>query len=284
MYSNEVAVSFIGSTTVAILQLGILITPLIRRIGVRYTMLLGALISTVALILASFATKLWQLFAAQGFMYGIGLCLVFNTPTTLTSQWFVKNRALANGKFLMHKRFVVLNVTLSFKGISWSGATMGPIVLANSFQASLLAFGRQITLTIMASVVFIMLLMSAILSRPRYPVLRSPKNKPSTKKITKDEKVSSKDECLDNSLLSIRFLLILLLSFTFPFHWQTILFLAPSYAQNVGASPTLAAFVITIVFVMASISRIGFGFIADRYGRLNVLTATLSINGMGFCG
>ncbi|CDH49375.1 hypothetical protein RO3G_06313 [Lichtheimia corymbifera JMRC:FSU:9682] len=271
MYSNEVAVSFIGSTAVSILQLGILTTPLIRWIGVRYTMLLGALVSTVSLILASFATELWQLFATQGFMYGIGLCLVFNTPSTLSSQWFVKNRALANGKFFKHK-LVLLVIIFSFKGIAWSGATMGPIVYANCFQASLSAFGRQITLTIMAGVVFIMLLMSAILSRPRYPVIRSSKSKP-LNKITKDDKVSSKHECLqDSSLLSIRFLLILLLSFNSPFHWQTILFLAPSYAQYVGASPTMAAFVITVIFVLATISRIGLGFIADRCGRLNVLT------------
>lgn len=156
---------------------------------------------------------------------------------------------------------------------------MGPIVYANSFQASLSAFGRQITLTIMAGVVFIMLLLSAILSRPRYPVIRSSKSK-SLNKITKDEKVSSKHECMDNSLLSIRFLLILLVSFASPFHWQTILFLAPSYAQYVGASPTMAAFVITVIFILATISRIGLGFVADRCGRLNVLTVTLSINGM----
>lgn len=104
MFSNEVAVSFIGSTSLSIELLGILTTPLIRRIGVRYTMLIGALISTVALVMATFAKELWQLFSTQGLMYGIGLCLVFSAPATLPSQWFVKNRALVNGKFLKHKR------------------------------------------------------------------------------------------------------------------------------------------------------------------------------------
>lgn len=250
--------------TSAITQLGILITPLIRRLGVRCTMLLGALVSTVALILASFATKLWQLFATQGFMYGIGLCLVFNTPTTLSSQWFVKKRAYANG-------------------IAWSGATIGPMIFANSFQALLKAFGRQMTLAIMAGVVFVSLLASAILSRPRYPVIRqSLKSHPPNKKAQQDEEKLSSEKCLNDSLLSMRYFLILLLSFTFPFHWQTILFLAPSYAQYVGASPALAASITTIIFAMASISRIMLGFIADRCGRLNMLSITLSINGM-FC-
>lgn len=254
MYSNEIVVSVIGSTAVSLSMLGIIVTPLIRRIGIRYTMLLGALVSAVALVLACFSTELWQLFITQGFIFGLGLCLVFSTPVTLVSQWFVKRRALANA-------------------IAWSGSTIGPMISANGFQALLTTFGREITLAIMAGVVLVLLLLAAILSRPRYSAIKSANNPPN--KVPKDDEDSS-----EKSLLNARFILILFLSFTNPFHWQTVTFLAPSYAQHVGASSALAASTIIILCATATISRIVFGYIADRFGRMNVLVITLLINGM----
>ncbi|KAI7874931.1 MFS general substrate transporter [Lichtheimia hyalospora FSU 10163] len=215
-------------------------------------MLIGTLISTVALVLASFATELWQLLLTQGLMFGIGLCIVFSTLATLPSQWFVKNRALANG-------------------IAWSGATLGPMACSNGFEALLTTFGRQITLAIMAGSVFILLLIAAILARPRYAVVHAPK----------DGAISPEKDS-DKSLWSIRFMVILLSSFTYPFHWQAAFFLAPSYAQYLGASPSLAASTVTIAFTMTAISRIVFGFFADRYGRLNILLIAVFINAILF--
>lgn len=255
MYSNEIVVSVIGSTAAAVSMLGILATSLIYRIGIRYTMLLGASVSTVALILACFSTELWELFMTQGFIFGLGLCLVFSSPATLVSQWFVKRRALVNA-------------------IAWSGATIGPMISANGFQALLTTFGRQLTLAIMAGAVFVLLLVAVILSRPRYSVIHSTNNTPNNMTKEDDEHSSEK------SLLNTRFILTLFLSFAYPFHWQTIAFLAPSYAQHVGASSALAASTIIILFATTTISRIVFGYIADRFGRMNVLMITLSMNGI----
>lgn len=149
---------------------------------------------------------------------------------------------------------------------------MGPMVCANTFQALLTTLGRQITLAIMAGIVSVLFLVASILSKPRYPMH-------SNKKVTKDGQTCSKKGSKE-SLWSIPYMVVLFFSFTYPFHWQAVFLLAPSYAQYVGASPTLAASTVTIIFCICAISRIVFGFLADRYGRLNVLSMALSINGM----
>lgn len=170
---------------------------------------------------------------------------------------------------------MILIIILSFKGIAWTGSTIGPMVSANAFQALLTTFGRQITLGIMAGIVFTLTLVAAILSRPRYPMHSS------NKKVANGDQACS-EECSKESLLSIPYIAILFFSFAYPFHWETVFFLAPTYAQYVGASPTLAASTLTIIFGMTTISRIVFGFVADRCGRLNFLSIALSINGMRF--
>lgn len=149
---------------------------------------------------------------------------------------------------------------------------MGPMVCANTFQALLTTLGRQITLAIMAGIVSVLFLVASILSKPRYPMH-------SNKKVTKDGQTCSKKDSKE-SLWSMPFIVVLFFSFTYPFHWQAAFLLAPSYAQHVGASPTLAASTVTIIFGISTISRIVFGFVADRCGRLNVLSIALSINGM----
>lgn len=57
----------------------------------------GIFIQTCGYILASFATKLWQIYLTQGVLIGISFLLIFIPPTLILPQYFKKYRAFAMG-------------------------------------------------------------------------------------------------------------------------------------------------------------------------------------------
>lgn len=74
---------------------GLLIATLIDRYDVRYTMVVGALICALALLLIGRATEIWQLYAAF-VLFGLGFSATSLLPsTTLATRWFHRRRSLA---------------------------------------------------------------------------------------------------------------------------------------------------------------------------------------------
>jgi MFS family permease len=71
---------------------GIILAPLINyligRIGLKVTIGIGIIVYFVAIMLASFSTKLWQLYCTQGVMSGIGMGLICVANVNIVPQWF----------------------------------------------------------------------------------------------------------------------------------------------------------------------------------------------------
>ena len=74
---------------------------LARVIGMKPTMLIGALLLFAGDILASFSTRLWELYLTQGVMNGVAISLLFTPATTILPGWFLKKRAVSMGISLM---------------------------------------------------------------------------------------------------------------------------------------------------------------------------------------
>lgn len=68
-----------------------------ERFGVRAALGLGMFLQTCGYILASFATRFWQLFLTQGLLVGTSLALVYVTCVLVLPNWFYRHRALASG-------------------------------------------------------------------------------------------------------------------------------------------------------------------------------------------
>lgn len=64
-------------------------------------MLFGNAVMLAGYILASFTTKLWQLYLTQGVMIGCSISLIFVPATTVLPGWFLKKRAVAMGLSLL---------------------------------------------------------------------------------------------------------------------------------------------------------------------------------------
>ncbi|KAF9164094.1 hypothetical protein DFQ26_001835 [Actinomortierella ambigua] len=101
------------------------------RLGYRLTTMLGTIIMTVALVLASFTHAIWQLYLTQGIMFGIGASLVYYPAIGAPSHWFSTKCGMAIG-------------------IAVSGTGIGGLVGAPAAQALLDNVGYRWTLRILA--------------------------------------------------------------------------------------------------------------------------------------
>lgn len=74
---------------------------MLRVIGMKRTMLIGCVFLLAGELLASFSTRLWELYLTQGVMNGISIALIFAPATTVLPGWFLKKRAVAMGISLL---------------------------------------------------------------------------------------------------------------------------------------------------------------------------------------
>ncbi len=69
---------------------------LVDRTGPRKTMVLGAILLSLGLILSCWGNELWHFWVSFGIIAGMGLCLMGSVPfTTVIRNWFEKKRGLA---------------------------------------------------------------------------------------------------------------------------------------------------------------------------------------------
>ncbi|KAJ2399013.1 hypothetical protein GGI23_002906 [Coemansia sp. RSA 2559] len=90
--------SWIGTLQGALMCFfGIFVGILCEHVDTRILSAFGALMSGVALIVASFCNTPWKLMLTQGLFHGFGGSFLYITGLTLAPQWFNKYRAIATG-------------------------------------------------------------------------------------------------------------------------------------------------------------------------------------------
>jgi len=103
LFSSSPSIPTIGALT---LGFPYLMLPLTTPLCLRYTnyqvhfMFLGWFMCGLGLVLASFATQVWQLMLTQGAMYGIGWCVCYTPFIIILNEWWEKKRGLAYGLLL----------------------------------------------------------------------------------------------------------------------------------------------------------------------------------------
>ncbi|XP_010981890.3 monocarboxylate transporter 3 [Camelus dromedarius] len=70
---------------------------LVTRFGCRPVMLVGGLLASAGMVLASFATRLLELYLTAGVLTGLGLALNFQPSLIMLGLYFERRRPLANG-------------------------------------------------------------------------------------------------------------------------------------------------------------------------------------------
>ncbi|KAI8145443.1 major facilitator superfamily domain-containing protein [Fennellomyces sp. T-0311] len=245
--TDEFRIAFVGTSANAmLLSMGLFISPILRRLGVRRTMAIGTVLCPLGLILASFATQLWHLYLSQGILFGLGGAFVFSPSITIPSQWFIRNRALATG-------------------IAVSGSGVGGVCLSPMAQSLISTIGHRNALRAMGGMGFGLLCIATALAVSRYPPAPS-NGKPWN--------------LLDRALLSWPFAFLLLFSLFVPFGYVAPFFLTPTYADYIGADASSGATLVSIMSAANVVCRITLGWVGDRYGRLNVICIFTLLSGV----
>ncbi|OQD89896.1 hypothetical protein PENANT_c002G00046 [Penicillium antarcticum] len=230
-------VAWIGSLA-AFLQFaaGALGGPLFDRYGAWKVIRPAAIMYLFAMMMTSLCKQYWQFMLAQGILLGTSMGLLQFPAMAAVIQHFDKNIAAALGA--------------AVSGSSIGGVVI-PIALSKMLNSTSLGFGWSVR--IIGFVVTPLLAFSCLAVKSR---LQPRKTKFFIASAFKTPKFS----------LLVAAIFFMFLGFFTP------LFYIPTYAVSRGVDTTLASYLLAILNAASTFGRVIPGVLADKFGRLNVLS------------
>ncbi|RDA92529.1 hypothetical protein CP533_4167 [Ophiocordyceps camponoti-saundersi (nom. inval.)] len=233
-------ITWIGSLCLFFLG-GIFIGPLFDRYGGQRLMLIGTTFCILSFLGTSWSTQYWHYLMSQGFLLGCGSALLFYPTTGAISEWFDEKRGLALGMAVSGS---------SLGGVFW------PMLLHSLFNT----VAEEVVHRIIAVISTPLLLLSCYLIRTR-----------PGRGHSGDEVVDSRRRSIVKAILEPRFislsavLMILYAGMLIPFYY------IPIYSEERGIDHVMANNLLSISYGGSFIGRIGSGWLADVFGRFNIL-------------
>lgn len=221
---------------------GLCFSPLINfavgKLGIKVTILIGICIYFVAIMLASYSTKLWELYCTQGVLSGIGMALVCVSNVNIVPQWF---KGGPGGK-----RNLAMGFQAAGSGLGGIVYNIGlqPLLENRSFRWSLRA---QAIMCLGLNLLALLMVKSRAASiKPVYKVY--------------DRLVWTNFGCL---------CLVVWIMFTL-FGYVVLMYNLGDFTRSLGYSQEQASVVSTMVSVGIIYGRPTVGFIGDKIGPINV--------------
>lgn len=227
---------------------GVLFSPFFNfiqgKLGANLTILLGACIQFLGLILASFTRSLWQLYLTQGVLQSVGMAIISVVCQMIVPQYFKKRRVLANG-------------------IATGGGGVGGILFTLAMRKILRKYS-----------VFWALRASGIIS---FTIIFIP-----IYFVKSRSKVHQMQFTFFDALIykSPAFWLISGFVITCMFGYVLLFYTLANYATTIGLLEDQGAIVSTMVQIGSTFGRPFCGFISDIYGAITVATVAYSISGI----
>ncbi|CAH2353416.1 uncharacterized transporter Esbp6p [[Candida] railenensis] len=218
-----------------------------RVFGPFYTTYFGIMLQTLGYLLASFATKRWQLYCTQGFLVGVSVSFVYLPATLMLSTWFEKRKATA-------------------MGIAVSGSGLGGVFFSLVVQKIMSETGDQKWALRMCAFVsgFVALIACSIMKPRNY--------KPLPLKVTLTKEFIFGNAKTIFSVSVFRDYALVLLGIWFGISvlgYMLVLFSISSYGISVGLSANQGSILTAVMNAGQVIGRPSCGFMADKFGRFN---------------
>lgn len=221
---------------------GLIFSPLINllvgTIGIKPTICVGVLIYFAAIMLASFATKLWHIYCTQGVLSGVGMALICVANINIVPQWF---KGGPGGK-----RNVAMGIQAAGSGLGGIIYNIGlePLLRRKTFRWSLRA---QAIMCLGLNILAVLLVKSRNASiKPVFKVY--------------DRLVWSNFGCL---------CLVFYIMFTL-FGYVVLMYNLGDFTRSMGYSSEQASVVSTMVAVGIIYGRPSVGKVGDIIGPVNV--------------
>ncbi|KAH6605559.1 hypothetical protein Trco_004712 [Trichoderma cornu-damae] len=198
--------------------------------------MIGGIFISGAYVAASFSKTIWELILSQGVCYGIGMGICFTGTANLIPRWFKKRRSLANG-------------------IATSGTGFGGLTYSLAANALIQRMGIDWTFRVMATICFVVLIVSALFLKDR-------------------------DRCKKAPLKAFEWKLFNMFEFWLFLGWTwlsslgyvVVVFSLSAYAQQVGLSAQQGSLVSAMFNLSTGIGRPIIGLLCDRFGTIRVTT------------
>ncbi|KAL8703387.1 MAG: hypothetical protein Q9201_003443 [Fulgogasparrea decipioides] len=239
--------AFVGGLSIS---LALIISPVAtlttRFYGTNVTLLVGVFFETLALIGASFAHQIWQLFLSQGICFGLGLGFLFVGSVGVVPQWFTTKRSFANG-------------------IATAGSGIGGLMYSLATEAMIQSLGIGWAFRILGILTFTVNFVCAVLMRDR------------------NKAIGVTQLAFDYRLFKrTGYLLTLGWGFFSMLGYIVLLFSLPSYATSVGLSSRQGSIIGALLNLGQGLGRPYVGIFSDRAGRINIAGFLTFVAGM-FC-
>lgn len=227
---------------------GVLFSPGINyiqgKLGANLTIVLGSCIQFLALILASFTTRLWQLYLTQGLLQSIGMAIVSVVCQMIPSQYFKKKRILANG-------------------IATGGSGVGGILFTLTMRKILQKYSVFWALRASGIISFSLMFIPILLIRSR----------------SKHHQMQFK--FFDPTIYkSAAYWLISVFVITCMFGYVVVFYTLANFATTIGLLENQGAIVSTMVQIGSTIGRPLCGFAGDIYGPITVAIFGYALSGV----
>jgi len=223
------------------LGLGIWVGPLFDRYGPRWIMLSGSIAYVVMVFLLAECKTYWQFLLCLGVLGGVAGATLTTTSLGVVAHWFKERRGLV-------------------QGIAMMGSSFGGLCIPLILRATLPKYGYQWAIRILGFVFMGCLVIGNVLMKARLPPSRGKRRGIISLSIFGD----------------LRFSLLTLAVFGFEVVLFGALGILPTYASVSTDYPADTGFyLISVMNGVSCLGRIIPGFLADRYGRFNVLLVSI---------
>lgn len=221
-------------------------TMITRRFGTRTTLYIGILLETAALLGASFANTIWELFLSQGLCFGWGMGFLFVGSVGVIPQWFSRRRSFANS-------------------IGTAGSGTGGLIYSLATNAMIERIGLGWAFRVLAILAFVVNGVCASLLRDR------------------NKAVGAVQMAFDVRLLRRpEFQLLLGYGFFSMLGYIVLLFSLPNYALSIGLTSQQGSVIGAMLNLGQAVGRPLVGYFSDAAGRINMAGACTFLAGL-FC-
>ncbi|OQU96552.1 hypothetical protein CLAIMM_02620 [Cladophialophora immunda] len=262
--SSPAMIDLIGTLAISLMTIGApYTTAWTKQFPPRFVIWAGGIVFSLALLLASFSRRMWEVQLTQGFLCGIGTCLSYMPAVTVAPTWFTARRGLAMGIIL-------------------SGTGIGGVVWAPILHALVTKTGFRNSLRISAAVAFVLISAAAPVMRWEAAAarrFRAEARRPSG--IVGLFKIPLVDYRIARSRTFLAQGLGAALQSA---AYYTPVFFFASYARTLGYSSATASNFIALSNAANAVGKITIGHAADRIGRLNALFLTTAISAIAALG
>ena len=243
--ATKIDFAFIGGIAIGV---GFLFAPainvLLGIIGFRGVIIIGNCLQFTSLMLASWSTKLWQLYLTQGVMQSFGLAFIAVPTNTILPQYFKKKRVLAGG-------------------IATAGSGLGGVVYNLAMQKVVDTKDVHWALRVQSIMEFGMVWIAIVLIR------------------SKAKEHSIQFKLFDAKVVKTApFWLLCFFMTTCMFGYVIVLYTLANFTTSLGYSGKEGSYVSAMVQVGSAIGRPAVGFLSDRFGGITVAAVAYFVVGI----